>query len=86
MTATMFQLARNCFEPQVSSFVHELVAPTPAGQLWIQKYGQKEALSSYRQTKSAIYLQMDFVSARGEVWSKIFKSFPSTPSTQIPGS
>jgi hypothetical protein len=29
---------------------------------------------------------MDFVSARGEVWSKIFKSFPSTPSTQIPGS
>ena len=75
VAATMFQLARNCFEPEVSPFVHELLARhlTPASQLWIQKYGRKEALSSYRQSKSGLFLQMNFVSSRSQIWSKIFK-------------
>jgi hypothetical protein len=75
VAAAMFQLARHCFEPEVSPFVHELVARhlTLASQLWIKKYGRREALSSYRQSKSGLFLQITFASTRREGWSKIRK-------------
>ena len=75
VTATMFQLARHCFEPEVSPLVLEFVARylPPAGQLWIKKFGRKEALSSYRQSKSGLFLQINFTSTRREGWLKIWK-------------
>jgi hypothetical protein len=73
VTATMFHLARKCFEPKMSPFVQELVTRnlSAASELWIEKYGRKEALSSYRQSKNSLFLHLDFFENQDEILSRI---------------
>jgi len=75
VAATMFRLACHCFGPEASPHVSALVARnlSPAAQLWIRSYGQKEALSSYRQSKSALFLKLEFLENQSKITSTIVR-------------
>ena len=75
VAATMFCLACHCFGPNTSPHASALAAQnlSPAVQLWIRSYGRKEALSSYRQSKSILFLQLDFLENRSDIVSTIVR-------------
>ncbi|MCI0627338.1 MAG: nucleotidyltransferase family protein [Acidobacteria bacterium] len=61
--ATVLELARHCFgncvPPRMDAMIREHLPP--AGALWIERFGKKEALHCFRKSKSALLLHLAFV-------------------------
>ncbi|MFN8006568.1 MAG: nucleotidyltransferase family protein [Terriglobia bacterium] len=76
--AIILQLARHCFQPHCSPHLEELFAGhlTQTSKLWIQRFGRREALSSFRKSKSGLLLQMDCqgksISGWSIAWKRLF--------------
>jgi Uncharacterised nucleotidyltransferase len=63
VTATMLELARRTFgaepEPMTTQFINEHLSPAAA--LWVEEFGIRESVHCFRRSKSALFLQLDFV-------------------------
>jgi len=71
--ATMFELACQVFAVSPVSGIQHFIDDhlSSAGDLWIRKYGWRESVHCYRQSKAPIFLHLDFVTGHSLQWAVI---------------
>lgn len=70
IVATVFKLSEHCFACRMPQVVQQLIKQhlSPAGKLWVERFGRREAVDCFRKSKSAILLHLDLIETRSAKW------------------